>query len=261
MTPSSATAPLLSIIIPAYNEELRLPGSLEKVVGYLGRQSYAVEVLIVENGSSDRTLQLARDWAARYPFIRALSETVRGKGHAVRSGILQARGEYRLLCDADLSMPIEDIARFLPPELSDYDVAIGSRYHPQSELIDFPPHRQVVGRFFNTLARCLVLPGIRDTQCGFKCFRGPTAHALFQHQRVPGFAFDVEVLHLARHWGLKIVEVPIHWRYEANTRVRVLRDSWRMARDLCRIRWGQGLPERPLDQQAPMVGSTVSNDP
>lgn len=252
-SPPETAPPLLSIIIPAYNEERRLPGSLERITAYLARQAYAAEVLIVENGSRDRTLAIARDWSARFPYIRALSETVRGKGHAVKVGMQQARGEHRFLCDADLSMPIEDIARFLPPALRDYDVAIANRYHPGSELIDFPPYRRVVGRTFNTLVRWLALPGIADSQCGFKCFRGPAAHALFRHVRISGFAFDVEVLLLARHWGLKIVEVPIHWRFEANSRVRVLRDSWRMARDVCRIRlraW-RGLPSRPDFSPAP----------
>jgi glycosyltransferase involved in cell wall biosynthesis len=234
-TSQPTAAPFLSIVIPAHNEEHRLGPTLERISAYLDKQPYDSEVLVVENGSSDRTLELAQQFAARWPRLRALKETQRGKGLAVRRGMVEARGQYRFLCDADLSMPIEDIERFLPPRLSGIGVAIGSREAKESTVVE-PWRRRLIGRVFNTMVRLLVLRGIRDTQCGFKCFSAAAADAVFRRQRLDGLTFDVEVLYIARRHGFEIAEVPITWTYDADTRVRMGSDSYKMARDLLAIR-------------------------
>ena len=246
---------LLSLVIPAHNEESRIGGTLEQVFGFLASQSYSAEVLVVENGSEDRTYEVAESFCARLPTgggqarhgqLRLLREARRGKGLAVRRGMLEARGEFRFLCDADLSMPIEEVNRFLPPALMDVDVGIGSREAAGSVVLDLPRARRRMGRMFNALVRLLALPGLRDTQCGFKCFRAAAAEEVFSLQRLGGMAFDVEVLWIARHLGYRLEEVPITWRFDADSRVRLVRDSFRMALDLLTIRRNgrRGLYER-----------------
>lgn len=230
------SAPFLSIIIPAYNEEKRLPDALEQVAAFISRQPYLSEVLIVENGSQDRTLEIAQSFAQRYPRWRVLQTNERGKGRAVKMGMLAAQGEYCFMCDADLSMPIDEINHFLPPSLVDFDIAIASREAPGAMRYNEPIYRHLVGRVFNTLIRVLALPGLHDTQCGFKCFRAPVARRLFALQTLPGWSFDVEVLFVARRCGFRIVEVPISWYFNPDSKVRLLSDSVRMAMDLLIIR-------------------------
>jgi len=228
--------PFLSVIIPAHNEERRLPSTLGQLFEFLQAQPYSSEVLVVENGSQDRTLEIARDFARERPGWRALQVAERGKGRAVQRGMLEARGEYRFMCDADFSMPVEQINRFLPPALNGVDIAIASREAPGAVRYNEPPYRHVVGRIFNGLIRLIALPGLQDTQCGFKCFRAPAAEDLFRRQTLPGWAFDVEVLFAARLLGYSIVEIGIPWYFNADSKVSVLRDSTRMALDLFRIR-------------------------
>jgi dolichyl-phosphate beta-glucosyltransferase len=230
-------APLLSIIIPAHNEENRLPASLDKVLAFLRSQNYAAEIVIVENGSSDRTPQIARRAAEEHTQVRWLQEAEAGKGLAVRSGMLAAKGAYRFICDADLSMPIEEVNRFLPPVTLPYDVAIASREVPGAIRYDEPVYRHWIGRVFNWLVRILTLPGLQDTQCGFKCFRAEVAEDLFPDQTIHGWTFDVEILFLAMRRGYRIIEVPIPWYYNPGSRVRLLRDSLSMLADLFRIRY------------------------
>lgn len=230
------TTPLLSIIIPAYNEESRLPGTLEKIARFLDLQSYPAEVIVVENGSSDRTLEIARELATRDSRFRALHEERRGKGRAVRTGMLAAGGRYRFICDADLSMPVEQVNRFLPPQLEGADIAIASREAPGAVRYNEPEYRHLTGRVFNALVRWLALPGLQDTQCGFKCFRAEVAEEVFPLQTISGWTFDVEVLYIARRRGYQVCEVPIDWYFNPESKVRVLRDSWRMFRDLLTIR-------------------------
>lgn len=227
---------LLSVIIPAYNEEHRLPGTLEQVLLFLNRQSYAAEVLVVENGSQDHTLEIARSYGQRFSQLRVLQLAERGKGRAVQHGMLQARGEFCFMCDADLSMPVEDINRFLPPALTDFDVAIASREAQGAVRYNEPAFRHFVGRIFNTMIRVLALPDLNDTQCGFKCFRSSVVQDVFKQQTLPGWSFDVEVLFIARQRGYRIVEVPIHWHFNPDSKVRVLNDSLQMALDLLTIR-------------------------
>ena len=228
--------PLLSIIIPAHNEENRLPGSLEQVFSFLERQPYDSEALVIENGSSDQTLEIAQRYAAGHKNLRVVHEPGRGKGLAVRRGMLEARGQYRFMCDADLSMPIQEVNKFLPPAISNFDVAIGSREVPGAVRYGEPLYRHLGGRMINFLIRLLILPKLQDTQCGFKCFRAEAAQSLFKRQRLDGWSFDIEVLHLAQHDGYRIVEVPIDWYYRSESKVSALPDALRMIRDIFLIR-------------------------
>lgn len=229
--------PFLSIVIPAHNEEARLPVTLQQVAEFIAQQAYPVEVIVVENGSRDRTLQIAQDFARGFPPLRVLQSELSGKGRAVRMGMLEARGEYRFMCDADFSMPVEQINRFLPPVLDGYDIAIASREAPGAVRYDEPAYRHLVGRVYNTMIRLLALPGLNDTQCGFKCFRGQAAEVLFPQQTLTGWSFDVEVLFIARRLGYRILEVPIPWYFNAGSKVRVWHDSLSMGTDLLKIRF------------------------
>lgn len=228
--------PLLSIIIPAHNEENRLPRSLEQIFSFLERQPYEAEVLVIENGSTDRTLEVAQSFAGMHGNLRVVHEAGRGKGLAVRRGMLEADGQYRFMCDADLSMPIEEVNKFLPPALSNFDVAIGSREVRGAVRYDEPSYRHLGGRFINLAIRVLILPRLQDTQCGFKCFRAAVAEDLFKRQRLDGWSFDIEVLYLAERAGYKVVEVPVNWYYRPESKVSALRDAVRMISDIFLIR-------------------------
>jgi dolichyl-phosphate beta-glucosyltransferase len=235
--------PFLSIIIPAHNEEKRLPPTLKTVDAYLDRQTYESEILVVENGSQDLTAVVTAAFAADHPRVKLVEVTGRGKGLAVRSGMLKAAGDYRFICDADLSMPIEEVAKFLPPERGGYDVAIGSREAPGARRFNEPRYRHFQGRVFSGLVKFFALPGFEDTQCGFKMFRGPIAADVFKSQVFDGMSFDVEALFIARRRGYQIIEVPIDWYYRAESRVNPVLDPLRMLRDILKIRanWRRGL--------------------
>jgi glycosyltransferase involved in cell wall biosynthesis len=239
---------LLSIIIPAFNEAHRLPQTLDRIFSYLRSQTYSAEVIIVENGSQDATLQIARDFARNYSNLRILQNDRRGKGLAVRRGMLDAQGEFRFMCDADLSMPIEQLARFLPPQLGDYDIAIASREAPGAVRYNEPRYRHVVGRVFNLMIRLLAIPDLQDTQCGFKCFRKEAALDLFKRQTLHGWSFDVEILYIARLHAYRIVEIPIPWYFNEDSKVRMISDSIQMGTDLLAIRRNaaNGLYDLPL---------------
>ena len=228
--------PFLSIIIPAHNEEKRLPDTLEQIFDFLAKQTYTAEVIVVENGSTDRTYAITQEFAKRHQNLRAIQNQARGKGLAIQRGVKEANGEYVFLCDADLSMPIEEINKFLPPQLMDVDIAIGSREAPGAVRYNEPSYRHITGRVFNTLIRLLVLPTLQDTQCGFKCIRADVARDIFRYQTLTGWAFDVELLYIARLHHYRIVEIPIHWYFNADSKVSVLRDSLRMFLDLLLIR-------------------------
>lgn len=228
--------PLLSIIIPAYNEEQRLPDSLTSIMTFLQDQSYEAEVLVVDNGSQDRTAQIVKEFTIDYPNLLLLREDRAGKGLAVRRGMLEARGEYRFICDADLSMPIEEVNKFIPPSSTDFDIAIASREVEGAIRYNEPLFRHFIGRIFNFLVQIVAVPGFKDTQCGFKCFRSSAADDLFRVQHLDGWTFDVEVLYIALKRGYKIIEVPIHWYYHPASRIHVIRDSIHMFIDLFRIR-------------------------
>ena len=229
------TSIFLSIVIPAHNEENRLPRTLEQVFAFLETQDYSAEVLVVENGSSDHTLEIAHSFAERHPQLRVLQNNERGKGLAVRLGMLEARGAYRFICDADLSMPIEEVVKFIPPTLSDFEVAIGSREARGAVRYNEPPYRHWGGRGINLVIRLLILPGLQDTQCGFKCFTAEASERLFRLQTMPGWSFDIELLYLARRANMRIREIPIHWYFGDDSKVSAIRDALNMIRDIFRI--------------------------
>ena len=229
------TPPFLSIVIPAYNEEQRLRLTLERIAAFLSARDYSWEVVVADDGSVDATGSIVADFAAEWPQIRLLSLPHRGKGGAVKAGMLAAAGEYRFLCDADLSMSIDQVEGFLPPQLLGVDIAIGSRRTPGSRRIDEPLGRYCTSRLYNCLIQWLLLPGIRDTQCGFKVFRGAAAEELFRQQQNESFAFDLEILYLGRRWGLTLREVAIDWEHRSGSKVR-LRDGLGLLWDLLKIR-------------------------
>jgi glycosyltransferase involved in cell wall biosynthesis len=227
----------LSIIIPAYNEATRLPASLEKIHAFLQGQSYTAEIVVVENGSSDDTLELAQALQVKIDNLIVIHEEQRGKGWAVRRGMQVSRGQYRFICDADLSMPIEELPRFFPPLSEDMPITIASREACGAVRYDEPQYRHIIGRVFNWMVRLLLLPGLQDTQCGFKCFRADVVEKVFPLVTISGWTFDVEALFIARRLGYTIKEIPIPWYYNSHSNIRVLRDSLQMGSDLLKIRW------------------------
>lgn len=228
--------PYLSLIIPAYNEAQRLPASLQSVHDFVSRQSYSWEVVIAENGSTDDTLRIAQEFADKHPGFYVLQAAGRGKGLAVKQGMLFAQGEWRMMLDADLSMPVNEIPRFLPPAVQDGEVIIASREAPGAVRYNEPDVRHIGGRVINAMIRLLALPGLQDTQCGFKCFSARAAQELFSRQTINGWSFDVEILYIARKRGYKITELPIPWYYSEHSHVRPLTDTLHMLRDILRIR-------------------------
>ena len=233
---NDSSIPFLSVIFPAHNEETRLPAALQAADSFLKEQSFSSELIIVENGSSDQTRSIAEEFAGKHRYVRVLHNDLPGKGRAVQTGMLNARGQYRFVCDVDLSMPVSEISLFLPPQSSNYDVAIASREAKGAVRIGEPLYRHWIGRIFNGLVRLLTLPKLNDTQCGFKCFTAKAAETLFPKMTITGWTFDVEILAIANQMGFKVIEVPIHWYYHEHSKVHVLRDSMRMAADLLIIR-------------------------
>lgn len=193
-------------------------------------------MIVVENGSTDRTFEVAQKFTEQHKNLRVIHNEERGKGGAVQRGVREAHGEYVFICDADLSMPVEEISKFLPPALKDFDIAIGSREAPGAVRYNEPYYRHLTGRVFNMLIRLMVLPNLQDTQCGFKCLRAEVARDIFPFQTLTGWAFDVELLYIAHQHDYDILEIPIDWYFNADSKVRVLRDSWRMFIDLLVIR-------------------------
>ena len=250
----------LSVIIPAHNEERRLPPTLKAVDAYLEKQTYDSEIVVVENGSQDLTAVVTEAFAADHPRVRLLREHGRGKGLAVRRGMLEGLGAHRFICDADLSMPIEELAKFVPPAVTGCDVAIGSREVAGSRRFNEPPYRHIQGRVFSNLVKLFALPGFEDTQCGFKCFSAQAAEDVFSVQRFDGMSFDVEVLYIAVQRGYCVREIPIDWYYRAESRVNPIADPLRMLRDILRIRrnWRQGLYDPPSTDPAPRTPSQPS---
>jgi dolichyl-phosphate beta-glucosyltransferase len=226
----------LSILIPAYQESRRIGPTLERLIASLAPQPIAWEILVADDGSTDDTAAVVEAVAAREPRVAVRRFPHRGKGATVRDGLLVVRGARRFLCDADLSMPPEQIGRFLDVVPSQCDIAIGSREGPGAVRVGEPLHRHLLGRVFNTLVRALVLPGIQDTQCGFKLFTAGAAEAVLPLTGIEGWSFDVEVLACARAQGWRIREVPIEWHFGQSSRLKVLPHSFQMLRDLLRVR-------------------------
>jgi dolichyl-phosphate beta-glucosyltransferase len=226
----------LSIVIPAYNEEARLPDTLRQLADYAAATGWTWEIRVVDDGSTDGTRAVVEAVGRTEPRVVLQAEPHRGKGGAVKAGLVAASGRYRFLCDADLSMPVAEIARFLPPALTGADVAIGTREGHAARRIGEPFRRHLIGRFFNRTVKLLVLGGFEDTQCGFKMFTAAAAESIFPTVTVDGWAFDIEALVIARTRGLRLVEVPIEWHYRERSQVRMLRDGVGMFADLLRIR-------------------------
>jgi dolichyl-phosphate beta-glucosyltransferase len=227
----------LSIVVPAFNEERRLAATLAALCDYLGRQPWDWEVRVVDDGSADDTARIAESFGSTQPRVVVQREPHRGKGGAVKAGLAAAPSEYRFICDADLSMPVEEIGRFLPPLATGFDVAIGSREGRLARRVGEPAYRHLAGRLFNFMVQRLALPGIEDSQCGFKMFTAAAVSAIFPRVIVDGWAFDVEVLTIAREQRLRMIEVPIEWHYRADSRLSILKDGASMLRELLRIKW------------------------
>lgn len=234
MTPQ----PELSVIIPAYNEEDRLPQALERTSSYLRTLPFASEVIVVDDGSTDRTSQVVAGLAKEIPNLSLVSnDRNRGKGFSVRQGMLAARGRIALFTDADLSAPIEEMQKLLAA-LESADIAMGSRAVDRSLIeIHQSRWRELAGILFNWILRLLTGLPFQDTQCGFKAFAMPESRIIFEQQRIYDFGFDPEILFLAKRHGLRAVEIPVRWSHDPRTKVHVLRDSIRMLLDLILIRW------------------------
>lgn len=212
------TPPFLSVVIPAYNESLRLPHTLGRSVAFLDNWHQTWEILVVDDGSTDDTVAVVERQHARDARVRVLRARHGGKGSAVRTGMLAATGKWRLFADADLSMDLSELPKFFEEPA---DVAIASREAVGARRIGEPFTRHILGRFFNLCVRTVVVPGIHDTQCGYKLFSDAAAQMLFPVSCVDGFAFDVELLFLAQRAGLRVREVPIVWRHKPGSRVRM----------------------------------------
>ncbi len=228
----------LSVVIPAFNEEARIGETLRKIRAYLETRPDPFEIIVVGDGCRDRTCAVAAACLREEGRDRVLERSEnRGKGRAVAEGVAAARGGLILFSDADLSTPIEEIEKLLPLAGEGFDVVIGSRALPDSDVqVRQRRPRESMGKIFNVLVRLLVLPGIRDTQCGFKLFRREAARDIFPRLRIDGFSFDVEALYLARKRGWRIAQAPVIWRNSPRSRVRIVRSSAAMLRDLLRIR-------------------------
>jgi len=236
------TTPWISIVVPAYNEEVRLKESLRKIDAYLRERQVSCEIVVVDDGSSDRTADIATAYASNcveHCSVRVLiNERNRGKGYSVRRGMLEARGIYALLTDADLSSPIDELPKLEEYVVNQaYDVAIGSRDVPGSAVeIHQSWMRENAGRVFNRIVRLSTGLPFWDTQCGFKLFKMGTCKEVFRKQRLERFAFDVEVLYIASKWGLQIAEVPVVWRHAEGSKVRLFPDAPLTGLDLLKIR-------------------------
>jgi glycosyltransferase involved in cell wall biosynthesis len=232
--------PYLSVVIPAFNEALRVGSTLEKVQAYLHSRNYETELILVDDGSSDDTPDILEKARQHHSAMRVLrNEQNRGKGYSVRRGVREARGELVLFTDADLSAPIEEANKLIAAlEAGRADAAVGSRALERRLIgVRQPFYREFSGRIFNVLVRAFTGLKIRDTQCGLKLFRRSNTRRAFELQRVEGFGFDPEVLFLVQRLGGKVVEVPVRWNDNPATKVHFLRDSTRMFFDLAALRW------------------------
>lgn len=205
-----------------------------QVLRFLEGQSFTYEVIIVENGSVDKTFDVAQAFARKHKNVRVI-QSERGKGAAVKRGMLEAQGEYRFMCDADLSMPVEEIGKFIPPALEGFDIAIASREAKGAVRYNEPAYRHYGGRGINFIIQTLILPGLNDTQCGFKCFRADVADNIFGLQTLHNWSFDIELLYIARKRRYRIHEIPIHWYHHPDTKINALRDAMQMIKDIFRI--------------------------
>jgi len=231
--------PTYSIVIPAYNEAKRLAATLERVLSYVEHRGWNAEVIVVNDGSRDDTAGVVRRFVEKHPALRLVENPGnRGKGYSVRHGMLEARGEVLLFSDADLSAPIEEATKLFEALQGGADIAIGSRWlRAELQTERQPLHRQLFGRIYNVLLRMILGLNFKDTQCGFKAFTRPAAQAIFPQQRIERWGFDPEILFLARRFGYKVAEVPVHWGHAGEGRIHPLRDGMRMFLEMLTIRW------------------------
>ncbi len=234
--PIADQPPFLSVIIPAYNEERRLAERLKEVMEYFVVQDYSYEVILVDDGSTDRTAEIVKTLEKEYDKLQLLRVVHGGKGHACKQGILASRGQWLFLSDSDLSMPIKDFAKFVPLLQGDNHIVIASREVPGARRYGEPGYRHLMGRVFNWVVRVLAVHGIHDTQCGFKCFRADVAREIFSVQTINGWGFDVEILFVAQKRGYRIVEVPIDWHYRSHSKIKPVQDAINMFREVWQIR-------------------------
>jgi len=244
-TPATAARCYLSLIVPAYNEEKRLPATLARIAEYLTLRDFSYEVLVVDDGSRDNTRGLAREFAATHEWVRLVQydnaagkPLNRGKGFAVRHGVLHSVGRDVLFSDADLSTPIEEMEKLLPPiSRGACDIAIASRALAESRLtVHQPWYREMMGKTFNKFVQRIAVPGISDTQCGFKAFRGDVAKKLFGLAQIDGFGFDTEILFLAQKFGYRVQEIPVIWVHKDDSRVNPLSAPFQMLSELVTVR-------------------------
>lgn len=231
--------PRLSVVIPAYNEERRLGPTLARVSAYLRRRRLSHEIIVVDDGSKDSTREMVKSMAKKIRGLRLAAQgSNQGKGAAVKRGVAEAKGGRILFSDADLSTPIEELARLWSCLDRGFQIAIGSRALDRGRITKRQPfYREAAGRVFNRMVRLFTLSGISDTQCGFKLFEAKAARRIFAAQQVPRFGFDVEALYLARKFGYKIAECPVRWENSPETKVRPIADGARTFLDLGLIRW------------------------
>ncbi len=259
MTPGD---PDLSIIIPAFNEQNRLPRALQKIREYFHHRTGGlgkIEVLIVDDGSTDATARIAQEWTTRFPACRLVSNGQNhGKGYSVRHGMLKARGRIALFTDADLSSPIEECEKLLTAIAAGNDFAIGSRAIDRSLIaVRQARYREIAGIIFNGFVHLLTRLPFHDTQCGFKAFVREPARIVFEQQRIEGFGFDPEILFLAKRHGLRGAEIPVRWAHDPATKVHVVRDSIRMFGDLIAIRWNALLGRYPRRRPTVAIENTL----
>ena len=234
----SSVPPELSIVIPSFNEELRLPVTLADISSYIRASKRETEVIVVDDGSTDRTADISNSFRGEIQRLRVIrNEQNRGKGYSVRRGMLEARGRIVLFTDADLSAPIDEADKLIAA-LADHDVAIGSRALNRKLIsVRQSVFRENAGIIFNLIVRAILRLPFVDTQCGFKAFRRERCQIIFQQQRIERFGFDPELLYLARHHGLRSIEIPVRWAHSPATKVSMLRDSLQMFLDVFIIRW------------------------
>ena len=222
----------LSIVIPAYNESHRIKQTLDAICEYLGNQNYSYEIILCDDGSYDSTLRISREFFGSKSNFQILSLPHKGKGSAVKTGMMTAQGQYRFMCDADLAMPLEQIERFLKEMTHGCDIAIGSRELTDSKRLGEPILRYFAGRVFNLFVKLIAIRKYQDTQCGFKCFSSQAADKIFPLVRTKGWAFDVEVLLLADKYGFSLCQVPIDWRHGEDSKVDLCSAALQMIRDI-----------------------------
>ncbi len=238
-TPNDGLRARYSIVIPAYNEGARVGATLERVLAHMVKRSWDAEVIAVDDGSRDNTVEIIRSYAAANPHLRLLQNPGnRGKGYSVRNGMLHAQGEILLFSDADLSSPIEEADKLIAAIATGADIAIGSRWlRSDLQTQRQPIYRQLFGRIFNLVLRLTLGLTFKDTQCGFKAFTREAASVIFPLQRIERWGFDPELLYLAKKFGFKVAEVPVEWAHREGTRISPLRDGSQMFLEMLKIRW------------------------